>query len=110
LVEWVGSSLKEVRSFPKNTKREIGYALDNIQHGANPPDWKPIPGIGKGVYELRIHSEGEFRVIYLAKFIGKIYVLHAFKKKTQKTPKKDLDISKLRLQEVLVSIGGKHGK
>ena len=56
--------------------------------------------IGPGVREIRIHVEGEFRVIYIAKFEEAIYVLHAFQKKTQKTSKKDIDIAKTRLREL----------
>ena len=56
--------------------------------------------IGPGVREIRIHVDGEFRVIYIAKFEEPIYVLHAFQKKTQKTSKKDIDIAKTRLREL----------
>lgn len=56
--------------------------------------------IGPGVREIRIHVDGEFRVIYIAKFEEAIYVLHAFQKKTQKTSKKDIDIAKTRLREL----------
>ena len=106
VVEWIGSSLKDVQSFPKDAKREIGHALDNLQHGYAPADWKPMPSIGSGVYEIRVHTDGEYRVVYITKFCKKIYVLHAFKKKTQKTPKKDIDISQARLKEAMANIRG----
>ena len=50
--------------------------------------------------EIRIHVEGEFRVIYIAKYEEAIYILHAFQKKTQKTPKRDIDIAKTRFREL----------
>ena len=50
--------------------------------------------------EIRIHVEGEFRVLYIAKYEEAIYVLHAFQKKTQKTPKRDIDIAKKRFREL----------
>jgi phage-related protein len=57
--------------------------------------------IGSGVNEIRIKdSEGQFRVIYVAKFVDGIHVLHAFQKKTQKTRKKDIDLAKKRYKEI----------
>jgi phage-related protein len=43
-------------------------------------------------------------VIYVAGRVEAVYVLHAFHKKTQATPKKDLEIAKGRFGQVL---GGK---
>ena len=50
------------------------------------------------------NSSGAYRVIYLAKQAEAVYVLHAFQKKTQATPKKDLEIAKRRFRQLL---GGK---
>jgi phage-related protein len=62
---------------------------------------KRVPiGIGLGVSELRIHTGLEHRVFYIAKFSEGIYVLHAFQKKTRKTPKKELDLASRRLREL----------
>ena len=60
-----------------------------------------MQSVGAGVREVRIHVEGEHRIIYLAKFEEGVYVLHAFPKKTQKTPRKDIEIAKARFQEVM---------
>lgn len=57
--------------------------------------------IGAGVKEIRIHSSGQFRVIYLAKFADAIYVLHAFQKKSQETSQRDIDLAKVRYQMVI---------
>ena len=51
--------------------------------------------------EIRVHRPGEFRVIYVAKFAEAVYVLHAFGKKSQKTPKADLDLAKRRYAQML---------
>ncbi len=59
-----------------------------------------MASVGQGVKEIRIHIEGEFRVLYIAKFEEAVYVLHAFQKKTQKTPKKDIDVAKARFREL----------
>ena len=53
--------------------------------------------IGSGVNEIRIHILGEWRVIYMAKVLDAVYVLHAFQKKTQKTSQHDIEIARKRL-------------
>jgi phage-related protein len=60
-----------------------------------------MPSIGVGVQEIRVHTELEHRVFYVAKFEEAIYVLHAFEKKSRKTPTYDLDLAKSRLGELL---------
>lgn len=100
-IEFLGSSLKTVREFPALAKKEAGYQLDRVQHGLEPTDWKPMKSVGQSVREIRIQHEGQYRVIYMASFEDKVYVLHAFQKKTQKTGKQDLDRAKRALKEVL---------
>jgi len=56
--------------------------------------------VGSGVREIRIHGEGPYRVIYVAKIDNAIHVLHAFQKKTQKTRKQDVEIAKRRLKAI----------
>jgi predicted XRE-type DNA-binding protein len=68
-IEFRGSSLDDLRSFPSSVMREAGYELDRIQNGLAPDDFKPMPSVGKSVTELRLwDASGTFRVIYLAKF------------------------------------------
>ena len=90
-----------VREFPAWAKREAGHQLDRVQRGLAPTDWKPMKSVGPGVREIRIHCEGQCRVIYVASLKEKVYVLHAFQKKTEKTSKQDLDMAKRTLKEVL---------
>jgi phage-related protein len=48
--------------------------------------------IGAGVREIRIgDSQGAFRVIYVATLPDAVYVLHAFRKKSQATARRDID-------------------
>lgn len=57
-----------------------------------------MPSVGGGVQEIRIHCDNEYRVIYLAKLAESVYVLHAFEKKTRKTPQSAIDLARRRLQ------------
>lgn len=98
---WVGNSYKVVTAFPKAVKQAAGFQLHLIQQGKDPDDWKPMPSIGAGVREVRVHVDGAHRIIYLAKFEEGVYILHAFQKKTQRTARKDLDIAKARFREVI---------
>lgn len=65
-----------------------------------PSDFKPMLGVGAGAYEVRIHVEGEWRVIYVAKFKDAVYVLHAFQKKTQQTRQEDIELARKRYKQV----------
>lgn len=57
--------------------------------------------VGAGVVEIRVHEEGEHRVLYVAKFSEAVYVLHAFPKKTQQTRQADIEIARRNLADVL---------
>ena len=100
-IRFCGRSLGVLRGFPADAKREAGYQLDRIQRGLEPTDWKPMPSIGSGVREIRIMHEGQYRVIYVAKFADAVYVLHAFQKKIQRTRKQDIDTARQALKRLL---------
>lgn len=100
-VNWEGTALKDLCSFSQLARQRVGYELHNIQCGEEPSDSKPMQSIGRGVKEIRIHLENEYRVIYIASFEEAVYVLHAFVKKTQKTSKNDLEIAKKRYQALM---------
>ena len=105
-VEFRGSSLDDLRTFPILARREAGHQLDQVQHGLEPDDWKPMPTIGPGVREIRIRdANGAFRILYVAKFADAVYVLHCFQKKTQKTSKPDLTLAESRYRDLLKELG-----
>jgi len=60
-----------------------------------------MPAVGLGVREIRVHTGLAHRVIYLAKFADAVHVLHAFQKRSQRTPKRDLEIARQRFRELL---------
>jgi phage-related protein len=99
-LNFVGSSLDDLRNFPDEARRAAGFELRAVQNGLDPSDWKPIQVIGPGVREIRIHIFGEWRVIYVAKLREAVYVLHAFQKKTQKTSRHDIDLARRRYGQI----------
>ena len=63
---------------------------------------RSVKSVGSGVEEIRSKdSSGIYRTFYLARMKDRIIVFHAFIKKTQKTPKKEIKTAKKRLKEVL---------
>lgn len=91
---FIGNSMEALRKFSGEAKSSAGHQLDKVQAGQEPDDWKPMPSVGPGASEIRIWEEdGTYRVIYVAKFADAVYVLHAFKKTSQATPQKDIDLA-----------------
>jgi phage-related protein len=100
-IEWKGSSYADLFAFPKEARHDAGYQLERVQAGEDPEDWKPMPSIGQGVREIRVHEDsGEFRVVYLAARPEAVYVLHAFQKKSQKTSRMDLALAIKRFKTI----------
>jgi phage-related protein len=99
-LNFVGSSLDDLRNFPDEARRAAGFELRGVQNGLEPSDWKPMPAVGPGVKEIRIHALGEWRVIYVAKLRDAIYVLHAFRKKTRKTSRPDIEVARQRYKQI----------
>lgn len=100
-IVWVGNSKEGLRDFPLVARQRAGYQLENLQDGDEPDDWKPMKTVGPGVQEIRIKcDDGAFRVFYVANRPDAIYVLHAFRKTTQKTEKRDIDLAKTRLKSL----------
>ena len=83
------------------TTRAVRPVSSWVKKGLEPSDWKPITVVGSGVKEIRIHTENEYRVMYVAKFAEAVYVLHAFGKKTQQTSKKDIELASQRYRELV---------
>jgi phage-related protein len=101
-IEFLGNSLKAISEFPRDARQAVGYQLRSVQDGNDPEDFRPMPDIGTGVEEIRVWVDtGTYRVIYTARFRDKVYVLHAFQKKTQKIPDREKEIARKRFKELM---------
>lgn len=103
-VIWVGSSRKDLRSFPARVQDHMGYALYVAQRGGKHRDTKTLSGFGgAGVVEVIKDFRGDtFRTVYTLRYAGAVYVLHAFQKKSKtgrETPRADVELVKQRLRE-----------
>ena len=99
-LKFVGSSLRDLQNFPAAARRAAGFELWAVQRGLLPSDWKAMPSVGAGAYEIRMHVLGEWRIVYVAKFEKAVYVLHAFQKKTRKTRETDIAVAARRFKQV----------
>ena len=103
---WIGSSLRDLRTFPNEVKGEVGYALYAAECGGKHKNAKPLKGFkGSGVLEVIEDYQGDtYRAVYTVKLAGYVYVLHCFRKKSKKgisTLKHDLDLIKTRFQDAI---------
>jgi phage-related protein len=99
-IRWLGSSRKDLKAFPDDARDRTGFELFQVQKGENPSDFKAMPSIGAGVYEIRIRTEIAHRLVYVSKHEEAVYVLHAFEKRTRKTSSADVRLARRRLAEV----------
>ena len=100
-IVWIGTAYSDFLTFPATAKRDAGYQLHRVQNDLPPENWKIISELGAGVCELRLREDtGIFRVMYVAKFDDAIYVLHCFKKKTQKMTGPDKEVTSARYKAV----------
>ena len=103
-IRWIGTSLRDLRSFPRAVRVDIGHALFTAQEGKTDPAAKPLKGFG-GARVLEIvasHHGNAWRAVYTVGFQDAIYVLHVFQKKSTKgvvTPTREIDLIKQRLAE-----------
>ena len=102
---WMGNSRKQVQRFPKEVKVDIGAALYDGQKGATPPQAKPFKGVGRGVFEIVTWFDtNTYRTVYAVQIGARVYVLHAFQKKSPKgneTAKPDMEMIRRRYKEAV---------
>ena len=99
-----GSPVEEfLLALPESARLEIADAIILLESGQvlEMPLSRNLSSIRAGLHELRIRDKaGQVRVIYYIKKADAIYLVHAFRKKTQAIPRRDLDIITKRLKEI----------
>lgn len=95
---------KELEALDSFTRIEIAELLALVAMGQSLglPVSRPMPDIAHGAHELRIGSKvGQFRVFYFVQLADAILVFHFLKKKTQKTPRSEIETAQRRLGDML---------
>jgi phage-related protein len=99
---WLGDSRAIVQSFPKEVKRDVGFSLNYAQLGHKAENSKPFKGF-PGVFEISVpFMKDAYRAVYALKIGDRIYVLHAFKKKSKsgiKTPQREVELIRARFKD-----------
>ena len=102
---WIGDALETLQRFPEGVKDEIGFALFQAQNGKKHINAKPLTGFGSGVLEVISDHRGDtFRAVYTVRLVGRVYVLHAFQKKSKTgiaTPKTEIELIRRRLKRAI---------
>ena len=94
----------EIEALPEEIRGDLADALARLDAGLmlSMPLSRPMPSVGRGIHELRLKDRsGAYRVVYALLQRGTVHVLHAFKKTTQATPLRNVDLARKRLREVL---------
>jgi phage-related protein len=102
-LKWIGSSKDDLRAFPDQVCKAMGFALYLAQIGMKAPRAKPLHGFGgAGVLEVVDDYDGDtYRAVYTVRFRGIVFVLHAFQKKSKhaiQTPRTDMATINSRLR------------
>lgn len=104
-VVWMGDSKKQLKKMPEDVQKQMGGELYLAQRGDDPPHSKTFKGVGSGVFEIKDDFESNtYRLVYAVQIGMRLYVLHAFQKKSKKgiaTPKKDVDLITRRYKEAV---------
>lgn len=89
------------RQEPK-VKAKIGRIFDLLEEQGIAVGMPYVKPLEEKLYEIRVEQNTNiYRVIYFA-WTGKQFImLHGFQKKTQKTPKKDLQLALERMKDFL---------
>ena len=81
----------------------LGDELRLIQFGGMPKEAKRFRGVGSAVLEIALrYASDAYRVVTAVQLGRRIYVLHAFQKKSKRgveTPKRDVDLIRKRYAE-----------
>ena len=95
---------KVLRNESREIRQDLQDILEKLEIGLNlgMPHVKSLSSIFPGLCEIRIKDRGgQFRVIYFLKRDEAIYLVHAFRKKTQKLPSKEIKTILKRMKEII---------
>ena len=95
---------KVLRNESRELRQDLQDILEKLEIGLNlgMPHVKSLSSIFPGLCEIRIKDRnGQFRVIYFLKRDEAIYLVHAFRKKTQKLPNKEIQTILKRIKEII---------
>jgi len=100
-VGWVRAARKAFEAFPAAVRDRVNTALTIAAEGGKADIAKPLKGFGSGVLEIAIRYRTDaWRVVYVTEAAGRLWVIHAFRKKSKtgiKMPKAEAELIASRL-------------
>jgi len=114
-VVWLGDSLDVLSSFSDEAKFQLGKDLERMQNGERPLDYSSMAPVLPGVIELRDEDRDFWYRVFCLDSRDVVFVLHCFRKTTNQTSTRDVELGKARLklaQEIVAEQkrGTRHGK
>ncbi len=94
---------RELVDLPVVVREDLADAVARLEQGQSlsMPLSRPMPNIGRGIHELRLRDRaGVYRIIYAVATKAGVVLLHAFKKTTERTPQRNIEIARTRLKEI----------
>jgi len=99
-VRFINSSLgKFIGSLEKSTVARVLHSIGLLEKFGNKLYFPHTKKVSPDLFELRIHGKQEIRIFYTFHKC-KIFLLHGFRKKSQKIPKKDIRIAIQKLKDI----------
>ena len=92
-----------IKSQQPQAKAKIAHIVKLLRQHGNRLSMPHSKALGSGLYELRIRGKEELRILYCFTPQRTIYLLHAFKKKTQETPNKELNLAVQRMKSLTLT-------
>jgi len=103
-ISWIKAAQKDFESFPKGVQLNMRRVLTIAAEGQKSDIAKPMKGLGSGVFEIALkYRTDAYRAIYAVQIEEAVWVIHAFKKKSQtgiKTRKQEIDLVRQRIKAV----------
>lgn len=88
-----------LKGLEPDIRLEIGSDIEKVQWRW--PISKPLVGaMGDGLYEVRTSVDGNIYRVFFCIIGDAMVLLHGFMKKTQKAPKRELDVARARQKAV----------
>lgn len=107
-IGWVKAARKVFDSFPEGVRDRASTALAIAAEGSKADIAKPLKGLGSGVFQIAIRYRTDaWRVVYFVDPVGRLWVIHAFRKKSKigiRTPKPDVDLIASRLARLKLEV------
>ncbi len=92
---------QDILRFPPGIRARYFLLADRMERFGPNLGMPHTRAMGRGLFELRLRAkEGIARVFFCTIVNRKIVMLHSFVKKSQKTPKRDLDIATQRMRKI----------